>query len=372
MDLRSVYIPNGVGIIILLVLYYACQAKTSQRRLEDRLHSFMVFGVMLGCCMEMLSYTVDGRLFPGARMINYIANTYLFSVNLLLPFALLVYVDLGLYDDTSRIWKHYKPQIIIGLVMFGANILNFFVPVCYVISPENVYARLPFSYFYYAVILYYCITAVFLTRRYERENGAKAFFHISVFLLPILLGAGLQFAFYGLSLAWLSAAVGLMGLFMMQQNEMAYVDSLTDTYNRQYLSHTLSAWISREKRFCGVMLDMDGFKRINDTYGHSEGDRALKAAADILKQARRENEGVFRFAGDEFIILKLTEDPAGLDAYMDRVLRLLKEGGGEDVRYRLEISYGAGFYRGGTVDDFMKDMDDSMYRMKAEHHNARV
>jgi hypothetical protein len=57
---------------------------------------------------------------------------------------------------------------------------------------------------------------------------------------------------------------------------------------------------------------------------------------------------------------------------MDRVLRLLKEGGGEDVPYRLEISYGAGFYRGGTVDDFMKDMDDSMYRMKAEHHNARV
>ena len=370
MDLRAILIPNCVGVVILLILLYASRVKTSRRQAEDRLHTFMVVGVMLGCLMEMLSYIIDGKVFPGARVINYIANTYLFSVNLLLPFSLLLYVDLGLYDDVSRIWKHYKPQITVGLVMLGVNILNFFVPVSYYITEQNVYERRPMSYVYYAVILYYCVSAVFLTRRYERENGARAFFSISMFLLPILLGAGLQFLFYGLSLAWLSAAVGLVGLFMMQQNEMAYVDALTDTYNRQYLSHTLSAWISRNRRFTGVMLDIDRFKSINDSFGHSEGDRALKTVADILKAARRDHELVFRFAGDEFIILKLTGDAEGLAPYLAEVDRLLEERKQGGCLYPIALSYGMSHYETGGIDAFMKDMDEGMYRMKVCHHGA--
>ena len=53
------------------------------------------------------------------------------------------------------------------------------------------------------------------TYRYEKENGARTFINIKMFLIPIIIGAGLQFMFYGLSLAWLSAALGLMGLYMM-------------------------------------------------------------------------------------------------------------------------------------------------------------
>ena len=369
MDLRSIYVANGVGIVILILLFYVSRAKIVGKRMEDRLLTFMVFGIMLGCCMEMLSYTLDGRLFPGARLLNYIANTYLFSVNLLLPFSLLVYIDLGLYGDPGRIWKKYRIQIIIGIIMFAANILNFFVPLSYVITAQNVYERRPFSYAYYVVILYYCITSFFLTRRYEKEKGAKAFFNINLFLFPVLLGAGLQFLFYGLSLAWISAAVGLTGLFMMQQNEMAYIDALTDTYNRQYFNHILSAWIKRGNNgVAGVMLDVDDFKRINDTCGHSEGDKALTALADILKRACSAQEWVFRFAGDEFIILKLTRDADGLAACMEEVGRRLAVFNGEGRPYRLSVSYGMSYLETDDVDAFMKEMDAKMYAMKESRH----
>lgn len=193
----------------------------------------MVFGVMLGCVMEALSYTLDGKTFAGARALNYAVNTYLFSFNLLLPFGLLVYVDLGLYGNPGRIRKHYRPQIAVGAVMLALTVANFFVPICYYITEQNVYERRPMLYVYYLVIVYYCVSSIVLTKRYERENGAHAFFSINLFLIPVIFGVGLQFMLYGLSLAWLSSAVGLVGLFMMQQNEMAYVDSLVDTYNRQ-------------------------------------------------------------------------------------------------------------------------------------------
>ena len=369
-DLLSIYVANGIGIFLLLMLQYASRTKIQTHRLEDRLYSFMLVGVMLGCFMEAFSYYLDGKVFPGSRVLNYIANTYLFTGNLLLPFCVLVYVDLGLYDDPSRIWKKYKPQIFVGVIMLLITFASCFFPIAYYINEQNVYERRPIGYVYYFVILYYLVSGIVLTRRYEKENGARAFFNVNVFLIPILIGAGLQFLFYGLSLAWLSSAIGLVGLFMMQQNEQAYIDSLVDTYNRQYLNHIFSAWITRGKTFVGVMLDIDRFKLINDRFGHSEGDKALKKTAEILKQSRLDHEWVFRFAGDEFIILKLSDSPEGLNAYMDEVNRRLAEYNQGSRPYLLEISYGTSFFNAGSLDTFMKEMDNRMYEMKATHHRT--
>lgn len=368
MDLRAIYVSNGIGVFVLLMLYYASRSKILRHRIEDRLYRFLIFGVMLGCVMEALSYTLDGKTFAGARALNYLANTYLFTVNLLLPFCLLVYVDLGLYGDLGRIRRQYKPQIAVGILMIGLTLLNLFVPVCFYIDAQNVYERLPLGNAYYFVILYYCVSSIVLTKRYEKENGAHAFFNIYMFLIPVLAGVGLQFLIYGLSMAWLSSSVGLVGLYMMQQNEMAYIDSLVDTYNRQYMDNVMSAWIARGRRFAGVMLDIDHFKAINDRYGHSEGDKALKAVTDILKQSRLDHEWVFRFAGDEFIILKLTDSPDGLSAYLDEVERRVEAHNRAAPPYPLSLSYGLSFFDDGDRDAFMKTMDANMYAMKASHH----
>ena len=80
MDMRSIYIANGVGIFILLMLQYTSRTKIQRSRPEDRIYSFMVIGVMLGCAMEAFSYTLDGRVFPGARALNYAANTCLYTI----------------------------------------------------------------------------------------------------------------------------------------------------------------------------------------------------------------------------------------------------------------------------------------------------
>lgn len=371
LDLRSIYIANGIGIFILLLLFYTSRTKIARNRTEDKIYTFMIFGVMMACFMEVASYTLDGKVFPGARILNYIANSYLYSVNLLLPFAVLVYVDLGLYGNIRRIWKHYKPQIFIGIAMYIATFINFFIPISYYITEDNVYERRPFSYVYYIVIFFYCFTAMFVTRRFEKENGARTFFNVKLFLFPILIGAGLQFAFYGLSLAWLSASLGLVGLYMMQQNDIAYLDALAGTYNRQYLNYILSAWITHERTFTGVMLDVDHFKYINDEFGHSEGDHALQTVADILKKSCGDHEWVFRFAGDEFIILKMSDSAGALAPYMEHVGSRLEEYNHGDHPYKLELSFGTSFFNQGSIDSFMKEMDENMYKMKEEHHCRR-
>ena len=370
MNLQAIFTANGIGIFIILTMQYTSRRKVLRNRTEDKLFTIMMLGVMLGCFMEAFSYALDGHVFTGARALNYIANTYLFTANLLLPFCVLMYVELSFGGSFATIRKKYKPQIIIGIIMLLSNVVNFFIPINYWITEMNVYERRPFGYIFYGVILFYCISALIMTRRYEKAGGTKSFINIYLFLFPILLGAGLQFMFYGLSLAWLAAAVGLMGLYMMQLNETAYIDPLVEAYNRQYLNHVLSSWISRGRSFAGVMIDIDYFKSINDSFGHSEGDQALKDLTKILHDARTGNEMVFRFAGDEFIVLQLADTTAGLLSYMDRVDAALAEHNSQDRLHPISISYGVSFFDDGDIDTFMKEMDQKMYEMKAQHHAA--
>ncbi|MBR2676587.1 MAG: GGDEF domain-containing protein [Solobacterium sp.] len=159
---------------------------------------------------------------------------------------------------------------------------------------------------------------------------------------------------------------------MMQQNEIAYIDPLVGTYNRQYLNNILSAWSARGYSFAGVMLDIDRFKQINDTYGHTEGDRALKTATDLLKASRTGNELVFRFAGDEFIVLRLTNDKEGLQEYLANLKQNTDAYNQSAPLCPLSFSYGTGFFQNGEIDSFMKEMDSRMYEMKAEHHKEQV
>ena len=129
--------------------------------------------------------------------------------------------------------------------------------------------------------------------------------------------------------------------------------------------------ISRGISFAGVMVDVDRFKHINDKYGHSEGDKALKKVADILRQARLNNEWVFRFAGDEFIILKMTQQREDMSDYIARVQSGLDAYNSENQKYRLSLSFGEGYYDASdsaNIDTFMKELDDQMYVMKAAHH----
>ena len=137
MDLRSIYIANGIGIFILLILRYVSRAQTQRRNVEDQLFTAMIFGVMLGCFMEAFSYAIDGQMFTGSRALNYVANLYLYCANILLPFSVLVYVDIGLYGDKSRILKRDKPQIIVGAIMLAINFMSIFFPLSFYITEQK-------------------------------------------------------------------------------------------------------------------------------------------------------------------------------------------------------------------------------------------
>ena len=83
-------------------------------------------------------------------------------------------------------------------------------------------------------------------------------------------------------------------------------DPLTGLHNRRYMDEALSCELARAKQdnysLAVIMLDLDCFKSINDTYGHAAGDEVLKALAKLLINGVRENDMVYRYGGEEFVV----------------------------------------------------------------------
>ena len=371
MELRAVCISNGIGVLLMSFLLYVSRTRRQRPSYKNRIFTFVALGVLVACIIEACSFIVDSRIFPGGRFLNYATNACLFTAGLVLPLFVLFYVDLGLYGDPERIPKCYRLHVVLLILMNLVNVINFFVPVSFYVTEENVYHRLPVGYIFYIVIFFYAASGIYVKRRYEKERGAHRFFVIEAFLLPIVLGTLLQIFFYGLSLAWPCCAIGLTFLYMMQQNELAYIDSLVGLFNRQYMDDVLSSWIRKGYAFGGIMIDVDHFKSINDAYGHSEGDHALIRTADILKSVAKDGSLAFRFAGDEFVLLKRTENPQELEELAKKLEETLEETNrAHDVPWHLSLSCGISFFdrKAGNVDSFLKAMDTQLYITKKQHH----
>ena len=152
----------------------------------------------------------------------------------------------------------------------------------------------------------------------------------------------------------------------------AFRDPLTELGNRKlFMDHAIDALADADDTMTAVILvDLDGFKEINDTYGHATGDELLRTAADRLNANVRANDTVSRLGGDEFIVLlpRLVDDQIA-DTVANRILRDLAQplviG---DTVLSIRASAGIALTRGsGTaVDNVMREADLALYQAKAD------
>jgi diguanylate cyclase (GGDEF)-like protein len=178
-------------------------------------------------------------------------------------------------------------------------------------------------------------------------------------------------------LAAIAAVAGYIYRLNRIIKEQAIRDSLTGIYNRRYMDETLPREISRASRDLSdlsiVMLDLDHFKVINDTYGHSAGDEVLKTIASSLLRLIRQNDFVARFGGEEFIIV-MPGMPA--DQAYERMEEYRKEIENTIIPYnnhKISMTISGGIssctsYH-ETKDELIKMADDALYESKKNGRN---
>lgn len=164
----------------------------------------------------------------------------------------------------------------------------------------------------------------------------------------------------------------------IELNKLYLYDSLTGLYNRNGFYDVINDMIVRNKdrQLSIIALDMDGLKKINDTYGHDEGDRALKAIGSAISAVRDVEDICARVGGDEFLIAFADDENLEvrtkklIGAIKSQINRLNRTGG---FVYELSISVGSytDLIRNTSLDKFLKNADALMYSEKKRHKLSR-
>ena len=155
--------------------------------------------------------------------------------------------------------------------------------------------------------------------------------------------------------------------------EQAMTDPLTGAFNRRYMDGCLATAIERRNRTGEpaslLMIDVDHFKRINDTFGHSGGDEALKRLVALIAGRARKLDVLFRVGGEEFMILLPGTRYAGALAVAAN-LRLLVAHSTLIDGYTMSISIGVSqLQMGQSVCSWVEDADVAVYRAKQSGRN---
>ena len=369
----SVLTANIISILLIGTLYLANRQKAEYDR-DMRLLQQMMVTIGIASISDCCVYYLAGSSNIVIKVLVFLSGSGLFLGNVMIGYLwakfIMVHMNIPFSDIRRNIYRT------IGLISIVLLVINIFYPLVFSVS-DGRYQR-GFAYIIFLIFAaFYILDSLYLYVKRVKKNGSLKLFPVHIFLIPVILGVVIQAFFVEIAITWTSIAISVAGIMTALKNEIIFTDCLTGLYNREYLEflhkracNKKDCWVS------GIMIDLNGFKQINDNYGHAEGDLALCIVADLLLKLFSEYGVVTRYAGDEFVIMLNTTD----DQLIQKIIKSAKknfvtENEKNDKLYQLSASMGYAITNlsNETIDDFMNRIDEQMYqdKMKYYEHNDR-
>lgn len=369
----SVLTANIISILLIGTLYLANRQKAEYDR-DMRLLQQMMVTIGIANISDCCVYYLAGSSNIVIKVLVFLSGSGLFLGNVMIGYLwakfIMVHMNIPFSDIRRNIYRT------IGLISIVLLVINIFYPLVFSVS-DGRYQR-GFAYIIFLLFAaFYILDSLYLYVKRVKKNGSLKLFPVHIFLIPVILGVVIQAFFVEIAITWTSIAISVAGIMTALKNEIIFTDCLTGLYNREYLEflhkracNKKDCWVS------GIMIDLNGFKQINDNYGHAEGDLALCIVADLLRKSFSEYGVVTRYAGDEFVIMLNTTD----DQLIQKIIKSAKknfvtENEKNDKPYQLSASMGYAITNlsNETIDDFMNRIDEQMYqdKMKYYEHNDR-
>lgn len=369
----SVLTANIISILLIGTLYLANRQKAEYNR-DMRLLQQMMVTIGIANISDCCVYYLAGSSNIVIKVLVFLSGSGLFLGNVMIGYLwakfIMVHMNIPFSDIRRNIYRT------IGLISIVLLVINIFYPLVFSVS-DGRYQR-GFAYIIFLIFAaFYILDSLYLYVKRVKKNGSLKLFPVHIFLIPVILGVVIQAFFVEIAITWTSIAISVAGIMTALKNEIIFTDCLTGLYNRVYLEflhkracNKKDCWVS------GIMIDLNGFKQINDNYGHAEGDLALCIVADLLRKSFSEYGVVTRYAGDEFVIMLNTTDDQLIQKIIESAKKnFVTENEKNDKPYQLSASMGYAITNlsNETIDDFMNRIDEQMYqdKMKYYEHNDR-
>jgi len=156
---------------------------------------------------------------------------------------------------------------------------------------------------------------------------------------------------------------------------LAYKDQLTGVSNRRHFDETLDLEIERVKRYerplSLIMIDIDHFKKFNDTYGHQKGDEVLSILGSLLLKSCRINDTVARYGGEEFAIILPETDLNDSEILAENLRKMVQTKASKKAKVEITISLGVAEFDSvnSSTEKLIEAADNALYRAKKSGRN---
>lgn len=333
--------------------------------------NWLVFLILLGLEVRLVfafDSMVSCALSMFCAIMGLAVNVFLRSLT-----AIILKVPLNFFDETI---SPLKPYPIFGGFMFMALLLYILRRIHFSSQLEQMlyYRKSLVFYTWTEVAIYlFLIIQLLAFSQTGNEMGIKTWGIKSAVFSGVTLIIAIVYSLRVASLHYYMQRQHEVRDQLIQEKEdvnklweLAYTDMLTGCSNRQLLDKRLEEYAGYGSNITLAFIDVNGLKRINDQYGHLEGDAYLISIARILKEkADGLNIDLFRYGGDEFVLMSNTVSQQDLTKLLMEVDEYLKKG---EAPYSRSISYGVVH---GDCTDYQKLIvaaDDIMYRYKLKHY----
>jgi diguanylate cyclase (GGDEF)-like protein len=391
------------------------------------------FSIVIGCCIFILAWNSRQRLDSDYVLFLGIAYLFVSSLDLLHTLA---YKGMGVFPGSdsnlpTQLWVaaryvqsislliapvFLRRKLNVNLVFVVYTVLMIFVlaaifanafPASFV---EGV-GLTPFKIISEHIISFILLGAIALLLYYRSAFDQKVMqwlvaslaltilaelaftFYVSVYGFANLMGHFLKLiAFYLIYIAIVEMGLDKPHRLLfrnLKRNEealenalrevqrLAITDSLTNLYNRRHFSKVGEGEVQRARRYqrplSAIMLDIDHFKRVNDTYGHTVGDQILQGVAESCRQELRGVDVVGRYGGDEFVILLPENDLATAEQVAERLRKSIAQRQLNNTRGPATVTASLGVAtidgKSPTLETLLSRADQALYSAKQKGRN---
>ena len=382
MDVYYVQI-NILCILVLLIAYLA--VKNRRGILTARHIAFyeLILVTVIMCVSDIVAWVTVGKMFSGARSLIHISNIIYDASITWIGYAWLKYARLrtsSLEHITDSKWNLLTAIPL--MVMMVLLLLNPLTGWMFTVDGNNQYERGSLLFLHWIISWGYLLAATFVVMRKMHSVSSKVekrqLRPLLYFIIPPALGAIVQMFVYGITSTQCGIALAILIITVSYLSEEVSKDTLTGLNNRRAFENFVIEQLQRSpSRITVMMCDVDQFKSVNDTFGHTVGDLVLRRVADIMKEACAGNTGslfLCRYGGDEFIICGLDLSEADIEKLKESISeKLLTASTTFANKFHLGISIGQASQLCTTYEDVeavVSLADAAMYEAKESKKKA--
>lgn len=355
---------NLFALIGLGGLYFVIHKKAQSFNYATKIMTYLIIANAIALIAEPLTWIFDNKQYFGTYFIGYSSNFILYLMSPIVAGLIASYVDYKIFYSKKRLIKqlHYQHATIFMVILL---IINFFTPIFFTIdSVTNDYQRASFKWVENAIVLgFYIYVFLLIIKHRNKTTRLTRNIFIIFFLLPIL-GLLIQIIDSRLHFSWTSIVLGLFMVYTLLEASSGDIDYLTKLYSRYSYRTYIKGLIEEEKPFGVLFIDLDGFKAINDKYGHQIGDNVLIEFSAILKKSFHKEPMISRIAGDEFIVV-IEQDDTLLDQRIKDTYQFIKN---THLKTMSSLGFSYGYQKhelGMDSDEIFDKADFKMYQDKA-------